>query len=98
MPTKSLRDFVQEQKAADDPYIVDFGGEVGEVEFRDPATFSVDDQFELQESENPRLALKMFIGAEAYDRAWPVIKTLKIVELNNIMRDVRNHFRDLREE
>lgn len=97
MPVKSVRDFVIEQKASDDPYVIDFGDEVGHVEFRDPATFTVEDQFNLSESENPRQALKMYIGAEAYDRAWPVIKLLKITELNDMMRDAREHFRALRD-
>jgi len=95
MPTKSLRDFVRETKAAEDPYIIDFGGEAGEVEFRNPADFSVEDQFELSETESPRTALRLYIGAEAYERAWPTIKTLKISELNDMMADAREHFRKL---
>jgi hypothetical protein len=98
VPVKSVRDFVKEAKAEEDPYIIDFGGEVGEVRFRDPAGFSVEDQFNLHESESPRKALQLYIGAEAYDRAWPVIKTLKITELNDMMSDVREHFRSLRSE
>ena len=98
MPRKSLRDFIQEAKIDEDPYVVDFEGEVGEVTFMDPGNLSVEDQFDLLESENPRKALQLFLGTEQYDRAWPAIKLMKISELGNLMTAVRQHFRDLRAE
>lgn len=91
MATKNLRDFIKEAKAVE-PYRLDLGDGSEPVTFADPSEFLVEDQFELAETSDPKLALQMFLGAD-FDRAWEVFRSLKLRELNEITNDARDHFR-----